>query len=74
MFRSLRKSWGAAAQIVKAVAAREGRELRSQAELWGCVDESAERIGDVMLRCLWRTANALHRMRTGCRLGRLSSQ
>jgi len=54
------KAWGAAAQMVKAVAAREGRELRSHAELWGYMDELAERAGDVMLRYLWRTANALH--------------
>jgi hypothetical protein len=53
-------AWGAAAQMVKAVAAREGRELRSHAELWGYMDELAERAGDVMLRYLWRTANSLH--------------
>jgi len=28
------KAWGAASQILKALAAREGRELRSHAELW----------------------------------------
>jgi uncharacterized protein (UPF0332 family) len=54
------KAWGAAAQMVKAVAAREGRELRSHAALWEYVDELAERLGDVELRRLWRTANALH--------------
>jgi hypothetical protein len=53
------KAWGAAAQMVKAVAAREGREVRGQAELWGDMDELAERAEDVMLRYLWRTANAL---------------
>jgi len=54
------KGWGAAAQMVKAVAAREGRELKGHAELWEYMDELAERAGDVMLRFLWRTANALH--------------
>ena len=39
------KAWGAAAQMVKAVAAREGRELRSHAELWGYMDKLAERAG-----------------------------
>ena len=54
------KAWGAAAQVVKAVAAREGRVLGSHAALWEYVDELAERLGDVELRRLWRTANALH--------------
>ena len=54
------KAWGAAAQIVKAVAAREGKELRSHVELWRFVDEVARRLNDVELRRLWRTANALH--------------
>jgi uncharacterized protein (UPF0332 family) len=54
------KAWGAAVQIVKAVAAREGRELRSHAELWRFVDEVAGRLSDVELRRLWRTANVLH--------------
>jgi uncharacterized protein (UPF0332 family) len=54
------KAWGAAAQIVKAVAAREGREPRGHAELWRFVDELAKRLNDIELRRLWRTANALH--------------
>ena len=54
------KAWGAAAQMVKAVAAREGRVLGSHAALWEYVDELAERLGDAELRRLWRTANALH--------------
>jgi len=53
------KAWDAAAQMVKAVAAKEGRELRGHAELWVYVDGLAERAGDVVLRYLWRTANAL---------------
>ena len=54
------KAWGAAAQIVKAVAAREGREPRDHAELCKFVDELAKRLNDIELRRLWRTANALH--------------
>ena len=54
------KAWGAASQIVKALAAREGREIRSHASLWEYMDELAERLGDLMLRYLWRTANNLH--------------
>jgi len=54
------RAWRAAMQIVKAVAAREGRELRSHAELWRFVDEVAGRLSDVELRRLWRTANVLH--------------
>ena len=45
---------------VKALAAKEGRVLKSRRELWGYVDELAEKLGDLELRRLWRTANALH--------------
>jgi uncharacterized protein (UPF0332 family) len=58
--RASGKAWGAAAQIVKAVAAREGRELRGHAELWRFVDELAKRLNNIELRRLWRTADALH--------------
>ncbi|RSN69205.1 HEPN domain-containing protein [Candidatus Korarchaeum cryptofilum] len=54
------KAWGAASQMLKALAAKEGRELRSHAELWKYADELAEKLGDEELRYLWRTANALH--------------
>jgi uncharacterized protein (UPF0332 family) len=54
------KGWGAAAQIVKALAAREGKTLRSHRELWGYVDELVERFGDAEVRRLWHAANALH--------------
>jgi len=54
------KSWGAASQMVKALAAREGKELRSHAMLWEYMDKLAERLEDVELRHLWRTANNLH--------------
>jgi hypothetical protein len=35
------KAWGAAAQIVKAVAAKAGKELRSHGDLWRFVSEIA---------------------------------
>ncbi len=54
------KAWGAAAQIVKALATKEGKELRSHASLWEYVDELAERLGEIELRHLWGRANNLH--------------
>lgn len=54
------KAWGASSQMVKALAAKEGEELRSHASLWEYVDRLAEKLDDVELRHLWRTANALH--------------
>jgi len=53
------KAWDAAAQMVKALAAKEGKELRGHASLWEYMDELAEKLGDVELRYLWRTANTL---------------
>ena len=53
------KAWGAAAQIVKAVATKAGKELRSHGDLWLFVSEIAGE--DRELRKLWRTANSLHR-------------
>jgi uncharacterized protein (UPF0332 family) len=54
------KAWDAASQMVKALAAKEGRELRSHAALWDYVDELAEKLKDVELRHLWGRANNLH--------------
>jgi len=54
------KAWGAASQMVKALAAKEGKELRSHASLWEYVDELAERLRDAELRHLWGRANNLH--------------
>lgn len=54
------KAWGAASQMVKAAAAKEGKELRSHAALWEYVDELAEKLGDLELRHLWGRANNLH--------------
>lgn len=54
------KGWGVAAQMVKAVAAKENLELRSHASLWEYIDKLAEKLQDVELRRLWWTANNLH--------------
>jgi HEPN domain-containing protein len=52
------KAWGAAAQIVKAVAAKKGKELRSHGDLWRFVSEIAGE--DRELRRLWSRAKSLH--------------
>lgn len=54
------KAWGAAAHAVKALAAKEGRELLCHSDLWRYVSDLATKLGDVELRRLWRTANVLH--------------
>jgi len=51
------KAWGAAAQMVKAVAAEKGKELKSHGDLWRFVLEVA---GEDELRRLWHVANTLH--------------
>jgi PaREP1/PaREP8 domain containing family protein len=53
------KGWGVAAQMIKAVAAKENLELRSHASLWEYLDKLAENLQDVELRRLWWTANNL---------------
>jgi xylose isomerase len=45
--------------MIKALVAKEGKELRDYASLWEYMDELAEKLGDVELRYLWRTANTL---------------
>jgi hypothetical protein len=54
------KAWGAAAQLVKAVAAREGRTLRSHGELHREVARIVKETGDEELRRLWQSAEMLH--------------
>ncbi len=54
------KGWGAAAQIVKALAIKEGRELRSHHDLWEYVSDLADKLQDYELRYLWGRANNLH--------------
>jgi HEPN domain-containing protein len=52
------KAWGAAAQMVKAVAAEKGKELKSHGDLWRFVLEVACENDE--LRRLWHVANTLH--------------
>jgi len=54
------KAWGAAAQIVKALAAREGKEIRSHRELNEEVSRISKGTGDDEIRALWQSAAALH--------------
>jgi hypothetical protein len=54
------KAWGAASQIVKALAAKEGRELRSHGELHKEVAKIAGETRDEEIRSLWQSAGMLH--------------
>lgn len=51
---------GAVTHAVKALATRDGKELRSHRDPWIHVDEFSERLSDREIRLLWRTANSLH--------------
>lgn len=54
------KGWGAAAQAVKASAARKGLELHSHGELHKFVARLSTETGDEETRRLWQSAVALH--------------
>jgi len=54
------KGWGAASQMVKAVAARRGKRLRSHGELNEYLDELCEETKDPELDKLWGLATSLH--------------
>ena len=54
------KGWDAAAEVVKALAAKEGRELRSHGELHREVIRLVTATGDDEIRHLWLSATALH--------------
>lgn len=54
------KAWGAAAQIVKALATRRGVDLRSHGELHREVIKVAKEAGDDEIRLLWQSAISLH--------------
>lgn len=49
------KAWGASSQMVKALAAKEGEDLRSHASPWEYMNKLAEKLVDVELRHPWRT-------------------
>ena len=54
------KLWGAAAEMVKTVAAKRGLELRSHRDLWEFVDKLADELNDPDIVKLFSIANALH--------------
>ncbi len=54
------KGWGAAAQIIKAVASDRRWKHHSHAALFGIVDRLEEETGDSSLQLLFASANALH--------------
>ena len=58
--RASEKAWGAAAQMVKALAAERGVELRSHGELHREVVRIAKEAGDDEIRLLWQSAISLH--------------
>ena len=55
------KAWGAASQMVKALAAQEGKEIKSHRELHEYLAGVVERTKDVELRRAWSAAGELHR-------------
>ncbi|HID91255.1 TPA: hypothetical protein EYP44_04775 [Candidatus Bathyarchaeota archaeon] len=54
------KAWGAASQMVKAVAARRGVKIRSHGELHGFVERLREETGEEQVSTLWLSAASLH--------------
>ena len=54
------KGWGAAAQIVKAIAARRDWEHQGHRELFQAVDRLRRETGDTDIRRLFHVASALH--------------
>ena len=54
------KGWGAAAQMVKAVAERRGWEHKRHAALWQIVRQLGVETGDVEVRRLFQVASDLH--------------
>lgn len=55
------KFWNAIVQILKAVAAKEGLELKTHADLWNYVNRLAKARGDIEIAKLFANANYLHR-------------
>jgi len=54
------KAWGAASQIVKAIAVKEGKELRSHGELHKYIVKIVKENRDEEIRLLWQSAGMLH--------------
>jgi len=62
------KAWGAAAQMVKAVAAKKGKELKSHGDLWRFVLEVAGETTSCVGFGMWLTLSITTSMRGGFRL------
>jgi uncharacterized protein (UPF0332 family) len=54
------KYWGAAAEMVKAIAARRGKDIRSHEGIYSFVDKLSEELNDPELLRLFGLASALH--------------
>jgi len=54
------KFWGTAAEMVKAIAAKRGSELRSHGELYRFVTRLSKELNDAELLRLFAVASALH--------------
>jgi len=54
------KLWCASAEIVKAVAAQRGLELKTHADLWKFTTKLSSELGDPGILRLFATANYLH--------------
>ena len=54
------KFWGAAAEMVKAIAAKRGKELRSHGELYRFVTGLSKELNEAELLRLFAIASALH--------------
>lgn len=54
------KAWGAAAQALKAIAEKRGKELRSHGELHKFASELAKELKDGEFGRLWRSVVSLH--------------
>jgi len=54
------KFWGAAAEIVKAIAAKRGTALKSHGELYSFVSKLRDELGDPELARLFSLASTLH--------------
>jgi len=54
------KFWGSASQMVKALAAESGSELRSHGELHTFIARLERESGDPEIRRLWQSAGMLH--------------
>jgi len=55
------KFWGAAAQMVKAVAAKKGATLDTHIKLWDFIAELRVKLEDPEIGRLWASANSLHK-------------